>query len=73
MDLTANESKASPKVLLGELAGSARTLLSLIKQLESTPEGSESYLTLEGELYARVNQVKFDAEDWVTALEAEDE
>ena len=73
MDLTANDSKASPKVLLGELASSARTVLSLIEQLESTPEGSESYLALEGELYARVNQVKFDAEDWVTALEAEDE
>ena len=48
MDLTANDSKASPKVLLGELASSARTVLSLIKQLESIPEGSESCLTLEG-------------------------
>lgn len=59
------------KMLLEQLAINSKEFLATYEKLGEMPPESDEYAQIEGKLYAQVNQVRFDAEDVIEAMDAQ--
>lgn len=68
-DVTLAELRRTAAVLIEELEGSARRLLSVIERLKSTPQEDSAYEALEAELSVVATDVRLDAASVESILE----